>query len=50
MSDFKNVLDCCYQLLQTQITIAPYSFSLLSYLVGIGVLSIVVGFIKKLFS
>lgn len=49
MQDIKSVIECCIKLLNTKLTFAPYSFTIMQAFLAMACLSVVVWFVRKLF-
>lgn len=49
MTDINYVIDFCISILNTRITIEPFSFTFSQVWLGIACLAVVIGFIAKLF-
>lgn len=50
MNDLKRVIDLCVEFLNVRLTFGDFSFTPLSVMIGVFVLSIAVAFVSKLFS
>lgn len=49
MNDIKAVIDCCVDMLNTELTFAPFSFTIAQFFIASAVLSLCIGFIVHIF-
>lgn len=50
MSDIKLLINACLSILNTKLTFAPYSFTILQAFIALAVLSIIIYFVQKILS